>query len=188
MSTTTTNTTNPIPGRFAGAAAFGLRLFPVLPRHKKPVGKWSAFSEREPSAEELSSWDSSDFNVGVICGDPSGIVVLDVDSPEAQAIVDDLALPPTPTVLTSRGRHYYFRQPAQELRNAVNIGGAKLDLRGEGGYVVGAGSVHDSGHVYCWEVSPEEVLFADVPENLMALLSARQRAGRPSQSGQERTR
>lgn len=53
------------------------------------------------------------------------------------------------------------------------MGGHKIDVRGEGGYVVGAGSVHPDGTLYEWLVSPEDVDFADFPSALAALIDER---------------
>lgn len=155
------------PTRFSEAAAAGLRVFPVSAASKKPALAWKEFQERAASQEELASWDSTDLNVGVVCGAPSDLVVLDLDSPEAVAYVEALELPPTPTVRTGRGFHLYFRRPSGGLRNAVRVGGLKMDVRGDGGYVVGAGSVHESGATYEWTVSPQDVPFAEFPTALL---------------------
>lgn len=164
------------PGRFSAAATHDLRVFPVPHRSKKPGLQWKRYQSEAPTAEDLLSWDDTDCNVAVVTGTPGGVVVLDVDSDEAQQVVDDLDLPDTPTVLTARGRHLYFRTPAQEIRNSVNVTGVKLDVRGFGGYVIGAGSMHPDGSVYRWEKSPAEVDFAPIPEQLLALLKPKKQA------------
>jgi hypothetical protein len=100
--------------------------------------------------------------------------VLDVDNEEAQLFVDEeLGLAPTATVITGRGRHYYFRAPPQEIRNAVGLADLKLDLRGLGGYVIAAGSIHPDGSMYQWEKSPAEVGFAPFPPQLLALIETK---------------
>lgn len=77
------------PSRFTDAARLGLRVFPVRTVGKEPaVQSWKAYNERPASPDELLAWDDSSLNVGVPCGAASGVVVLDVDSPEAQALVD----------------------------------------------------------------------------------------------------
>jgi hypothetical protein len=136
---------------------------------------WTRFQAEPPSDEELAAWDASNFNVSIVTGAPSDIVVLDVDSAEAQEVVDGLDLPITQTVRTGRGRHYYFRRPAFEIRNDVRIGGVELDIRGEGGYVIAAGSVHPNGAVYEWLVSPGEAEIAPFPEQLNALIGSQKK-------------
>jgi hypothetical protein len=164
------------PTRFRSAAAAGLRVFPLKPREKTPATAWKQFQDRAPTDDELELWDASNFNVGIVCGAPSGIVVLDVDSPEAQELVDTLDLPATPSVRTSRGVHYYFQRPSFEVRNGVGLGGVKLDVRGDGGYVAAPDSIHPSGARYEWTVSPENVPFAPFPHQLLALREAKKNA------------
>ena len=166
------------PDRFSAAARQGLRVFPAKPGGKEPALKWTQFAELAPTVEQLQDWDASRYNVGVICGNPSNVVVLDVDCPEAQEAVDGLDLPPTPCVRTARGRHYYFRSPTQCLRNAAKIADMKLDFRGAGGYVIGAGSIHPSGMQYEWEVSPDDVPFAELPRSVLELLKQPQRSAK----------
>ena len=156
----------PTPSRFMDASQSGLRVFPVILRDKKPALPWKQFVDQEPTTNQLADWDAGDYNLGVITGTPSGIVVLDVDSPDAQTFVEGLNLPLTPAVSTGRGTHYYFKLPAGGVRNTTKIGGHKLDLRGDGGYVVGHGSIHETGRRYEWLVSPDEVPFAEFPEQL----------------------
>lgn len=174
------------PARFALMAAAGLRLFPLKPNDKTPACAWKEFQERAPTIEELAAWDAGNYNIGVICGSPSGIVVLDVDSPDAQELVDGLNLPATPTVRTARGVHYYFRSRAYEIRNSVRVAGAKLDVRGDGGYVVGPGSIHPTGARYEWIVPPTEVAFAELPTSLLKLMQTKsKRAVAAKPTGQE---
>ncbi|MBO9518478.1 MAG: bifunctional DNA primase/polymerase [Porphyrobacter sp.] len=169
--------------RFSAAVEAGFRVFPVMPGDKIPALAWKGFVERAATIEEILAWESNDFNVGVICGQPSGIAVLDVDSVEAQEFVDGLDLPLTPVVSTGKGHHYYFKVPAGvELRNRTGIAGQKLDLRAEGGYVVGAGSKHSSGRLYEWLVSPADVPFADFPPQLLQLASSSGRLSIPTRA------
>ncbi|MDP9412722.1 MAG: bifunctional DNA primase/polymerase [Pseudomonadota bacterium] len=159
--------------RFSMAARAGFRVIPLRPQSKVPaLASWKEFQDRAPTAEELASWDQSDCNMGVICGAASNLVVVDVDSPEAQALLDGLSLPATPAVKTAKGQHLYFRPPPGGLRNGTKIAGEKLDLRGDGGYVVGAGSVHETGVSYQWLVSPDDVPFAEFPQQLLELIGA----------------
>ena len=161
--------------RFQKSHSLGLRVFPVKPREKVPQIPWTPYKDKAPTEQEIAEWDASDCNVGIICGEPSGIVVLDIDGDEAQAAIDKLNLPNTPCVRTARGKHVFYRSPPGGLRNSVRIAGLPLDIRGDGGYVVGPGSIHPSGAEYVWEVSPADVPFADFPQSLLALIDEKQR-------------
>lgn len=120
-------------------------------------------------------------NIGIATGAGSGIVVLDEDPRHGSD--DTIAelerrhgqLPPTVEALTGGGgRHRLFRHPGQPIKN--DQGGAMLgpglDVRGDGGLIVVAPSIHQSGRRYEWELSslPGEVEVARLPDWLLLLL------------------
>lgn len=95
-------------------------------------------------------------NVGIDCG-RSGLVVLDEDAPgelDRLCAEHGQSMPETFTVSTGKGRHMYFRQPAD--RPFTNAPGGlrdyRIDVRGRGGYVVGPGSKHATGRTYSLSV------------------------------------
>ncbi len=157
--------------KFSSLAKLDLSVFPVLRGDKKPAVKWAEYQKRRANEEGLANWDEIELNVGIACGRLSNILVVDVDSDEAQQVYDGFSPPRTPTVRTGKGRHYYFRYPDVEMRNRAHVGGVALDVRGEGGYVVGPGSQHPSGAIYEWEIAPGDCEFAELPVNLKTLLS-----------------
>lgn len=101
----------------------------------------------------------------------SGVVVVDLDSETALEAFEALGgAPETYTVATSRGFHLYFEHPGFPVRNAVSELAPKIDIRGDGGFVVGPGSPHRSGAVYkVIDDSPP----APLPDWLRAWLEAR---------------
>ena len=121
---------------FKALSNLGLSVF-ILPRGKKtPAMPWKQFQASRATKEQIDDWQGAEANVAIVTGAISNLFVLDVDSDDAQAVVDELDLPKTPTVKTAKGRHYYFRNPPIELRNKVRLKDVELDVRGEGGYVV----------------------------------------------------
>ena len=50
-------------------------------------------------------------------------------------------LPKTVTVKTGKGRHLYFRCADVRVSNSAGRIGKGIDVRGDGGYVVAAGSI-----------------------------------------------
>lgn len=117
-----------------------------------------------------------DANVAVVTGSVSGLVVLDVDGDQGEASLEALVdkhveLPETLEVLTGRGRHLYFSSSGAVVPNSASKLGPGLDVRGEGGYVVGPPSIHMSGRRYAFEVSSPETP-APLPSWLSALLMA----------------
>lgn len=151
-------------------AGFGFSVFALRPKDKRPASSWQDHQKRHATEAELAAWSRDRaLNAAVACGAISGVIVLDTDSAEAEAEVQRRGMPATPVVRTSKGRHYYLAHPGGAVRNfAHKLPG--MDLRGDGGYVVAAGSVHPSGHVYTWERSPAELPFAAPPAWLLELL------------------
>lgn len=164
----------------------GLAVFPVRTRDKRPaLSGWQRFATTDPEVIRDFWPEDSSANVGVRCG--HGLVVLDADSADAVARLRDLDLPATPSVRTARGLHVYLRGSA-ETRVRLLPG---LDVRGTGGYVVGAGSVHPDGHVYRWETPPDAAPLARIPDRLQDLLvrkDARHEAQRAENTRGQATR
>jgi hypothetical protein len=132
-------------------------------------------------AETLARYFGGEYaiaNIAVATGEPSGCWVLDVDDPDALAVLERQygALPKTPTVETGGGgRHFYFRwtRALANLKNSVKFAG-NLDVRTTGGYVLVPPSAHASGKEYRWLVSPDETPIADAPDWLIALIPKRE--------------
>jgi hypothetical protein len=157
------------PGRLARAAlwhaARGLAVFPLGPGSKRPaVEDWPHAATTDPEQIE-GWWSEAAYNIGVATG-PSNLLVIDLDCPKSPSeavpapwdaagtscgrdVLDQLVaaadqrLPRTWTVSTaSGGQHLYFRQAdGRTLGNTAGRLGWKIDTRGQGGYVVAAGSV-----------------------------------------------
>ena len=83
-------------------------------------------------------------NVGVACGKASNLTVVDVDGTAGLEHLRELestygALPDTPRVITGSGGYHLLFQYEEGLTNAVRWAPG-LDLRTEGGLIIGAGS------------------------------------------------
>ncbi|SCL25435.1 phage/plasmid primase, P4 family [Micromonospora inyonensis] len=136
-------------------------------RGKHPaVGKWSIESTAKV-VDIAAHFAGTLRNYGIDCR-ASHLLVIDEDTPGAfQRYADEHGhtIPRTFTVATGRaggGRHLYFRAPrGSKLGTARGALPAGVDVRGVGGYVVGPGSVHQSGAVY----APEDPAapFAELP-------------------------
>lgn len=130
-------------------------VFPCAPRSKQP---WPGLHWRDKSRprSEWAAWPD-EANVAIDCG-KSGLVVVDEDVPGA--VEEWLGYEPvTYTVSTGKGRHFYFYAPVgQKVKNGIRVAPG-VDIRAEGGYVVGAGSIHESGRRYA--------VVRDVPVSLL---------------------
>jgi len=123
-------------------------------------------------------WSEADVaNVGLRTGEVSGLWVLDCDGAAGIKAVEALEekhgpLPTTPTVSTGGGgRHYYFAWPDDgEIGNRTKLHELPIDVRGDGGYVVAAPSLHRSGRSYSWSVTADEHPLAQAPAWLVELV------------------
>jgi Bifunctional DNA primase/polymerase, N-terminal len=159
---------DPVLLRFALAAAgAGWHVFPCAPGGKRPAlrGNWQELATTA-AGQVREWWTRAPYNIGIACG-PSGLVVIDLDQPRAEpgeidpddegalfalAGADRLALLarrhrqrfPAGTYVVdtpSGGCHLYFSVPAGvRARNSAGVLGPHIDVRADGGYVIGAGS------------------------------------------------
>ncbi|HOA84239.1 MAG TPA: bifunctional DNA primase/polymerase, partial [Thermodesulfovibrio thiophilus] len=59
-------------------------VIPISTNNKKPVIEWKEYQNRKPTIEKLKEWFiKNNYNVGIITGKISNIVVVDLDSDEA---------------------------------------------------------------------------------------------------------
>lgn len=126
----------------------GFDIFRVKHKDKTPLGKWKDIATKDTFI--IEDWAAKGYNLGVACGPRSGIWVLDVDDEDTNiAILEKIELPATYTIKTAKGYHYYFQWVDElQITNAHRCKLGKLDVRGNGGYVVGEGSEHETGHIY----------------------------------------
>ena len=136
----------------------GFCVFRLKERGKTPIGKWK--EQATKSIDDIEDWKAKGYNVGLACGPTSGVWVLDVDDEDANiAILEKISLPATYTIKTGKGYHYYFKWvEGMQITNSHRCEIAKVDVRGDGGYVVAEGSTHESGHVYACIDSSEPAL------------------------------
>ena len=142
----------------------GLSVIPIK-RDKTPLlSSWKEYQERQASKEEIESWFKNNIPDGIalVTGKISGIVVLDV---EHDGDTTGLEIPNTPTVKSGGGgKHFYFKYPETGIKNATRILGRKIDIRGDGGYIVVPPSLHLSGNHYEWEIDLDKLPLAEVPK------------------------
>jgi Bifunctional DNA primase/polymerase, N-terminal/Primase C terminal 1 (PriCT-1) len=117
-------------------------------------------------------------NIGIATGELSGFIALDIDPRHGgdESLLklkkQYSHLPCTVEAVTGGGGyHILFKNPGQ-IKNRTNILPG-LDVRGEGGYIVGPPSLHISGNKYEWELScrPLEVPLENMPLWLLNLVA-----------------
>jgi hypothetical protein len=161
-----------------GLASRGLQIFPCAAKAKTPATSHGLLDATVDPAI-LARWWAADpaFNVAIATGAASGIFIVDIDGPEAEAKLRALevingALPPSVEVITPRGRHIWYRMPPDaDVRNSASKIAPGIDVRGTGGYCLVPPSIHPSGKRYCWSVDSANAI-AEPPAWLLALISS----------------
>lgn len=148
----------------ASALSYLARGFSIIPvgSDKKPLIKWKEFQSRKPTEAEVRQWfDLPNIaGIAIVTGKISNLTVLDV---EAGVDVSALEIQRTPTVKTGGGGfHFYFSGSGHDFGNFAGFR-EKMDIRGEGGYVVAPPSMHPSGNQYAWDISLEDTPIAPMP-------------------------
>ena len=145
-------------------------------------GLKDATTDREQIKAWWGRWPNT--NVAIVTGEVSGLIVVDLDVDHKTG--EDLGestltalqaghgeLPHTVEALTGGGgRHLFFKRPQAPIKNSAGKLGPRVDVRGDGGYVVAPPSMHISGRRYEWEVNhhPDETSIAKLPPNWVNLL------------------
>jgi len=135
------------------AAAAGRAVFPLagkapaIPKREGGRGYKDASRDHATIHALFNRAGPVATGYGIATGQRSGVVVVDLDGPEAVAEAKRRGLTSGYVVKTVRGYHLYFLIPA-----GVEVASRDLapgvEIKGEGCYVAGAGSVHPSGHRY----------------------------------------
>lgn len=128
-------------------AVAGYSIIP-LKKDKRPlVSSWTQFQKNPATEEQIEGWwlKNPDANYGIITGEISGITVVDIDVKEGSDVVDLNEFPETFTVKTPSGGYHLYYQYDADIKQTANTYPQfpHVDIRNDGGYVVGPGSVTD---------------------------------------------
>ncbi len=137
------------------------------------IKNWN--EEASTDQEKIMAWWEKTplANIGIPMGEKSGLVALDVDTRHGgdkslEALVaENGVLPKTITATTGGGgKHYVFKYTDElRLKNVVGFRDG-LDIRTQGGLIVAAPSIHQSGKRYVWDngLSPFDIRAANMPK------------------------
>ena len=149
------------------AAMLGWHVFPCAADGKRPALRENWQDLATTSANQIRDWwTRAPYNIGIACG-PSGLIVIDLDMPhdedeDDEEAADGALFPLSGADILSRlarqhgerypggtyvvdtpsgGCHLYFSDAGDaRARNSAGAVGPHIDVRADGGYVVGAGS------------------------------------------------
>lgn len=128
----------------------GFNLIPMKP-NKFPAIKWGEYQENRQDENFIREWfTSGNYNIAIITGEISGVVVLDIDPKHGADVNYYLSKYPSGLVAStpSGGCHIYFKHPNYKVQNRVGIFPG-VDLRADGGYVNAPPSKYQVGN-YTW--------------------------------------
>jgi hypothetical protein len=162
-------------------ASNGWSVFPVpigtKRSHKSAANsdgrKWGQTKDADEIRRDFKKWP--DANAGVVCGEVSGIFVVEADTKDGHDVdgiaslaaleVEHGVLPPTRQAMSPSGSvHYYFNHPGFKVKNSASEIAPGVDVRGDGGMVVAPPSVKPGRGVYIWL---NNLPIADCPQWLL---------------------
>jgi len=119
----------------------GYSLIPLKTNDKIPAFRWKQYQKNKASFEDVLSWSFKfpDHNLGIVTGQISKLVVVDIDEP---AILPKLLkelpeLKQTTKVKTTRGFHFYFSLNGNgKVKATKNFLGLGVELFSDGQQVV----------------------------------------------------
>jgi hypothetical protein len=131
---------------------------------KHPAVVWERYQRMAAIPDQIRVWFEGRFashGVGIITGAVSGFFVIDVDEGPGKAGGDafnDLQflhgdIPFTVRARTGGGGKHILLQHPKDIwvRTARNVLAPGVDVRGDGGFIVAAPSMHESGRIYLWD-------------------------------------
>src|SRR5262245_23057445 len=135
-------------------------------------------TDKEQIRQWWDMWPGA--NIGIAAGKDTGFFVLDVDprkgGDEALAAFESRygKLPETRIADTGGGgTHHLFKHPSFCVKNSTGRLGPGLDIKGEGGAIVVAPSLHASGKRYRWR---NDAPIVEAPEWFLRLLREEQKS------------
>jgi len=153
----------------------GFSVIPIKAKDKAPaIQSWTEYQNRMPTEKELHTWfDPGNKNAGIICGRISGgLVVVDFDAKETLEFLIEGGITKfiekTLVAKTGKGFHVYFRVP-EDISETRRFDNLKVDIKGEGGYVIAPPSIHKEGTRYQF-LNDKEIEYIDKFDEFLAKL------------------
>lgn len=152
---------------YANCLENDLKILPIPTKSKKPIYKWD---QNIKSIDELNDYIEKNSNFAFLTGENNDFIVIDVDKKhdglETLEVLkengfDLFKLSKFIVKSGGGGYHFYFKHdPSLEVKNlATKIG---IDIRANGGIIVGPYSTHENGNIY--EIITENKDALDVTE------------------------
>jgi hypothetical protein len=155
----------------------GFSVIPIAPKGKRPLIEWERYQRERASESQIIEWWGKKYpeaNIAIVTGGISGLIVIDLDTPEAKdnlkERVPDFDFTTVPRSRTGKGWQLFFQHPGATIPPRAGLIPG-LDVRGDGGYVVVPPSIHPNGKTYEWKISINGEL-PKLPVELFRLISS----------------
>ena len=136
----------------------GFHVFPVRKGGKKPVHDgWQSEATCDPE-QVAALWGNRPFNIGIFASRyrAGALLIVDVDVKNGKngfrtILGHEVAgrdFPLTLELATPTGGKHLVYTVDEAVRQGVDVLGSGLDIRSQGGYIVGPGSVVDAGQYF----------------------------------------
>lgn len=148
----------------------GMSVIPLKEKSKEPAIDWEEFQTRRATEQEITKWFQSPFNVGIVLGRISNLLVLDVDGVLGADFLRKQNIHSPATALSGTGSHLYFKyngEKTQYLWKGKNEH-EEVRLRSDGLYIVAPPSVHPGGKRYRWLTSVSNIILPSFPATLIS--------------------
>ncbi|MGZ4881366.1 MAG: bifunctional DNA primase/polymerase [Halobacteriota archaeon] len=133
----------------------GRKVFPIRKHDKKPLIKgWQEHATGDEATIRAWSLQHPDSNYGIVTGGGFFVIDIDIDDPvgveaEIDKLREELGSFELGTVVkTGQGCQLYCATRGVTIQNSTKRLADNVDIKGDGGYVVGAGSIHPNGQRY----------------------------------------
>ena len=165
-------------------------LVPIATRSKNPgslLGKgWQHQASND--AAIIAAWRNSHFgcNWGLLLGPKSGVIDVEYDTPEGQAIIDDAVAACDVRTVSYRSaksvhRLFVYEDRFIDQKASVGVSGTEWRFGQNSAQSVIPDSIHEDGVRYEWlpGLSPDEVEIAPLPDAMWNLFLDLQHADQP---------
>jgi hypothetical protein len=174
--------------RYRAIAQFDLWGFPVTNDGKKTaLVKWKPLQDRRPTEDEIAEWgrEFPSAGIAIITGTSAGIIIVDADSEEAVAFLEQKGMPTTWKIKSPRAYHWYLKHPGFYVKSSQSKIAKDVDIKGDRAIGYGPGTVGRFGRIYVWEqgFSPADVELADPPDWLIVWLLSKSSSSTKPRNG-----
>lgn len=134
-------------------------IIPLKRNSKTPQIKWKRSQSEKESKNSILGWIEKGCNLGIVTGEISRLVVVDVDDITQLSELEKRfpEIKHTSRVKIPRGYHFYFecKEPFQSKYNFLYLN--SIEAKGDGCYVVAPQSAVE-GNLYDFEVPLSEII------------------------------